>query len=70
MPKQTVMVDYRKCRPEECEAGVCLAVQACPKDLLTQEASYEMPDPNPTWCIGCGFCVQACPLKAVLMVRW
>jgi translation initiation factor RLI1 len=68
MPKQMVMVDYRKCQPENCEEGICLAALACPHKILKQEAPYEMPDPNPSMCVGCGVCAQACPLKAIRVV--
>ena len=68
MPKQMAMVNYRECHPEECEEGVCLAVLACPKKILSQEEPYEMPDPLPTMCLSCGLCVQACPRKAILLV--
>jgi len=68
MPKKMAVVDYKDCRPEECEEGICLAVLACPKKLLRQEENYESPDPVPNMCLGCGLCVQACPLKAVVLV--
>ena len=65
MPKKRSMVNYSACQPEQCEDGICLAVLACPNKVMTQEAPYEMPDVHPTMCVGCGLCVQACPLKAV-----
>ena len=68
MPKPVAVVDYRKCHPERCDRGDCLAVLACPNKVLKQEAPCEMPDPNPTMCVGCGLCVQACPLKAIRMM--
>ena len=68
MPKKMAVVDYHQCLPEKCLNGVCLAVLACPKKILSQEDPYEMPDPLPTMCLGCAKCVQACPLKAVLLV--
>jgi len=68
MPKPVAVVDYRKCHPERCDRGICLTVLACPNKVLKQEAPYEMPDPNPTMCVGCGLCVQACPLKAIRMM--
>jgi len=68
MPKQMAAVDYSRCQPERCDKGVCLAVLACPHKILKQEAPYEMPDPNPTMCVGCGLCAQACPLQAVRLM--
>ena len=68
MPKKMAVVDYQECRPEECEDGICLAVLACPKKLLSQEDKYEMPDPVPNMCLGCGECLEACPLKAIRLV--
>lgn len=65
MPKPTSLIDYQKCSPEDCENGICLAVLACPNKVLRQEAPYEMPDPYPGMCLGCGSCVLACPLGAV-----
>lgn len=62
------VVDYRQCHPEECEQGICLAVIACPKKILRQEEPFEMPDPFASICLGCGKCVQACPMKAIQLV--
>ncbi len=68
MPRQMAVVDYKKCHPEKCDSGICLAVFACPNKVLKQEAPYEMPAPNPSMCVGCGLCAQACPLKAIRMM--
>jgi Fe-S-cluster-containing hydrogenase component 2 len=65
VPKPRAMVDYRKCQPEKCDEGICLAVLACPNKILKQEAPYEMPDPNLAMCVGCGMCAQACSLKTI-----
>jgi len=62
------MVDYRKCQPERCDKGICLAALACENKVMTQEAPYEMPDVNPAMCIGCGECALACLLKAVVVM--
>ena len=68
MPKKMALIDYQDCTPEACERGICAAVTACPKKLLRQEDAYEMPDPYPSMCLGCGLCVKACPKKAVVLI--
>lgn len=68
MPKQLAAIDYRRCEPEKCNSGICLAVAACPNCILKQDACCEMPDLNPMLCVGCGLCAQACPLKALRMM--
>ncbi|HEY4712176.1 MAG TPA: 4Fe-4S binding protein [Dehalococcoidia bacterium] len=68
MPKKMAMVDYYKCRPEQCDSGVCAAVSACPRKLLKQETLYQAPMPNPALCQGCAKCVLACPLKAIQLI--
>lgn len=68
MPKQVAVVDYRRCQPEQCDEGICLAVSACPAKILKQAAPYEMPNPSPAMCVGCGLCTQACPVKAIRMM--
>jgi translation initiation factor RLI1 len=65
MAGKLALVDYSKCDPERCENGVCAAALACPRKLLGQEAPYEAPMTDPSLCLGCGDCVQSCPLKAI-----
>ncbi|MFC1954338.1 4Fe-4S binding protein [Chloroflexota bacterium] len=67
MPGKIALVDFNKCRPEECENGICKAAQACERNLLKQEAAFESPMTDPSICRACGDCVRACPLKAVLI---
>lgn len=68
MPSKMALVDFNKCRPDQCNSGVCWAIRACPRKLLKQEACYEAPMPNPSLCRGCGDCVRACPLRAIVVV--
>lgn len=65
MPSKMAMIDFNKCRPAECENGLCLAAQACERRLLIQENVYEPPMPDPSLCRGCGDCSRACHLGAV-----
>ena len=65
MPKKMAVVDYNKCRPEQCDSGTCAAALACPHKLLQQEAAYGIPMPDPSICKDCARCVLACPLGAI-----
>lgn len=67
MPKKIAVIDYQKCKPESCQDGICLAVSACQKRTLKQEAPYEQPEP-PIICVGCGTCVQACDQAAIILL--
>lgn len=68
MPRKMAVVDYNKCRPEQCDSGKCPAALACPQKLLKQEEPYQAPMPDPSICKGCAECVRACPLKAMKLV--
>ena len=68
MAKPIAVVDYSKCQPEHCIEGLCAAVLACPRGLLKQEAAFEMPDPSPVMCLGCGTCSLACPREAIRLI--
>jgi translation initiation factor RLI1 len=67
MPSKMALVDFSKCRPQSCPDGICVAAQACERKLLRQEAPYQPPMPDPSVCKACGDCVQACPLKAIVI---
>jgi len=69
MPGKRALVDYNKCRPGECDHGLCAAVQACTHRTLQQEVPYERPMLDPFACQGCGDCTRACPLKAIQIWR-
>jgi len=68
MARKLALLDYHKCRPEECEDGICAAALACPSKLLKQEYPYTTPEPEPSACRACGDCIRACPLNAIKMV--
>ena len=70
MRKRFAMIDYEKCSPEDCNPGpgVCLALKACKRDILQQEAAHETPMVVfMDMCQGCSDCVRACPLGAIRM---
>jgi translation initiation factor RLI1 len=69
MPSKMALVDFGKCRPQNCPDGVCAAALACERKLLRQETPYQCPMPDPSVCKGCGDCVRACPLKAIVMTK-
>ena len=68
MPKPKAMIDYSKCHPERCDAGVCVAVTECPLGILKQDALGQAPYTLQDFCIGCGRCSIACPFKAIKMM--
>lgn len=69
MTKKIAAVDYEKCRPEECDKGVCVAAAECEHGNMVQEAPYETPEINPAkWCHSCAKCARACPLGAIRMM--
>ncbi len=60
-----LMLDYNKCKPEDCHNGICCAVQACPLDILGQEEPYDKPMMYSPVCKGCMECFRACPNSAL-----
>jgi translation initiation factor RLI1 len=68
MPNQTSVVDYDRCQPLQCDNGICNVVGACPHGFLFQEKAFELPEPRPGACVGCGICTQACLHDAVRMI--
>lgn len=65
MPGKMALVDYNRCQPEQCES--CAAAAACTRKLLVQEEPHQAPLMNPSLCKGCGDCIRACPLKAIII---
>ncbi len=68
MPKPKAMIDYSRCHPERCNAGVCAAAIECSFGVLKQDAPQEVPYAFQDFCLGCGKCWTACPFKAVKML--
>ncbi len=58
------VVDFNKCRPNECSPGKCPAVEKCPRKILKQDEPDEPPY-RLVQCPACGECVNACPFKAI-----
>jgi translation initiation factor RLI1 len=59
-----------RCLPDKCgqEHGLCQAVDACKHNMLEQEEPYEVPMLiSRKMCVGCGDCVKACPLQAIML---
>ena len=72
MNKRTAVVDFNKCKPEECapEDGKCAAAAACKRGIMQQEAPFEAPMVFPEdMCMACSDCKLACPLGAVSVIR-
>lgn len=68
-PKKSIAsVDYTICSPNKCcpEKGICAAVGACSKAVLQQiDGPFEAPIIEQDMCLGCGDCIDACPLRAI-----
>ncbi len=68
MLRKMALLDFSKCRPEDCAGGVCAAAKVCSSRRLKQEQPYTAPLPEPSACRACGECVRACPRKAIKIV--
>ncbi len=68
MQMQLVVVDKDKCRPGECENGVCIATYSCNWKVLEQHKPYDLPVINLSRCLGCARCTSICPLGALQVV--
>jgi len=69
MPKPKAVIDYIKCHPERCDAGVCAGVSECPHGILIQDTPWEIPYILQDFCVGCGKCSTVCPFKAIKMIE-
>lgn len=67
MAGKIALVDFGKCRPQDCAGGICAAAAACPRKLIKQEAPHDVPMTDPFACRGCADCVRACPARAILI---
>jgi translation initiation factor RLI1 len=70
--KSFAMIDYEICSPGKCdpEKGVCGAVAACAHKIIKQiDGVFQSPIIFQDMCMGCWDCIEACPLKAIRMMR-
>lgn len=55
------------------QSPFCPVKRVCPVQAVTQDVKFlikaDTPVINKDLCIGCGKCVQVCPMKAVKMVK-
>ncbi|MCD6574671.1 4Fe-4S binding protein [Candidatus Aerophobetes bacterium] len=68
MPKPKAVIDYTRCHPEECDTGICIAVEKCSFGVLRQDSPGETPYTLQGFCVGCGKCSVVCPFKAIKMM--
>lgn len=52
---------YESVQCQHCEDPVCL--NSCPEEAIEKNEATGIVTINPMKCIGCGICVQACPLS-------
>ncbi len=70
--RKYISVDFDLCKPNICdpEKGICSASRICTHKLLEQEESGEAPSLlSAKMCIGCGKCIELCPLNALSVIR-
>ncbi len=70
--KSFAMVDYDKCRPNQCnpEKGVCAAVSACTHKVIKQlDGDFQPPVVFQDICMACWDCIEACPLDSIYMMH-
>ncbi len=65
MPDKFALVNYTKCRVENCKNAVCEASGICEKKVIKQETPHEIPFINIALCNGCYKCIVACPFDAI-----
>lgn len=64
-PKVKMKIDYKKCAPNKCKNGICVAILACPNKLIKQLEPYDFPYPIPGFCQECAKCREACLSGAI-----
>ncbi len=66
MPKAIAVIQWDRCQPQACGDGNCNARPSCKKKVIKQDKPGEPPyilGP----CVGCGECVEFCPMGAIKM---
>ncbi len=62
-----VSIVQDKCRPDECENGVCTAVASCAWKALEQSRPFTRPTINSNTCLGCFHCTLFCRHEALIV---
>ncbi len=60
-----VRINYSKCNPELCGAGLCPAAKECDSRALRQVEPPDKPLVDTSICHGCFKCSKSCPRQAI-----
>ncbi len=71
MPKRIAVIDRELCKPSACNH---LCKRLCPvnrsgEDCIIINSSDNKPNIDESLCIGCGICVNKCPMKAISVIN-
>ncbi|MHB8157712.1 MAG: 4Fe-4S binding protein, partial [Desulfocucumaceae bacterium] len=58
-----------RCRPDDCENGVCIATYSCNWKILVQDKPHDQPQINLSRCLGCARCTFICPRGALKIIE-
>lgn len=70
--ERVAFIDYEICKPTQCNSGngICPAVSSCSHHVLKQiDGAYSAPIIDPNLCQGCHYCVKACHLGAIKIIK-